>query len=79
MQTATYGNGNGMDDLYILPENEYEKQAILDWLDVSDRSWAWSKSNVPDQSWSGRWFFDIPFGEPLLLDLIALASKGGAE
>ncbi len=79
MRTATHGNRRGLDDLYILPETEQEAQAIQDWLNDKGRSWTFSQSDIPGQDWQSKWFFDIPFGEPLLDELsAALAQQGGA-
>ena len=79
MKATTHGNGRGLDDLYVLPENEHEKQDIMKWLDAKDQPFAWNRSDVPGQDWQGKWFLDIPFGAPLLDELsAALAQQGGA-
>lgn len=66
MKTATHGNGRGINDLYILPDNEQERQRIADYLKSRDILYEWSFSDVEGQDWHGRHFFDLPFGEGLL-------------
>lgn len=67
MQFHTHGNGKGMNDLYILPENDYEVLKLRDWLAL-DKARYMSKisfSDVKGQPWFGRAFIEIPFGEPM--------------
>jgi len=66
MKTATHGNGNGLDDLYILPDDEKERQRIADYLKSRGIRYNWSFSDVEGQDWHGRHFFELPFGEGLL-------------
>ena len=71
MKTNTHGNGNGMDDLYILPDSHEESQRIVKYLRKTDRSFYWSRSDVEEHEWHGRSFIDIPFGGSLLNDIRA--------
>lgn len=66
MKTTTHGNGNGLDDLYILPDNEQERQRIADYLKSIGIRYEWSFSDVEGQDWHGKHFFELPFGEGLL-------------
>lgn len=61
MQFDTHGNGNGYNDLYILPETQEEKEKLNAFISMG----AWCYSNVEGQAWYGKTFLDIPFGEYL--------------
>lgn len=66
MKTDKHGNGNGLDDLYILPDDEAESKRITDYLAARNIGFGWSTSDVEGQEWYGKRFIDIPFGEGLL-------------
>jgi hypothetical protein len=66
MQTHTHGNGNGLNDLYILPDNADESQRITQYLKSREIGYEWSFSDVEGQDWHGRRFIEIPFGEGFL-------------
>jgi hypothetical protein len=72
MRFDTHGNGNGLDDLYILPENEDEKVKVVFFLMENHRGFQYSRSNVKGQDWYGKTFIDIPFGESLREAIAAL-------
>lgn len=74
MQTNKHGNGNGLDDLYILPDSPQEGERIVSYLRKVGHSFSWSYSDVEGQSWHGKRFIEIPFGESLL-DAIREACK----
>lgn len=63
METATHGNGKGLDDLYILPASEQEAGAIVAYLDSREIRHHWGVSDTTGQSWHGKRFIEIPFGE----------------
>lgn len=63
MKTATHGNGNGLDDLYILPDDHAEAERITQYLFSRGMPHHWSASDVEGQDWYGRRFIEIPFGE----------------
>ena len=70
MRLATHGNGNGFDDLYILPENELERKQILKFLKTRcTMSYQWSISDVKGQEWFGKKFIEVPFGASLAKEL----------
>lgn len=69
MKTTTHGNGNGLNDLYILPDDHAERDRITLYLLSIKQSYQWSRSDVEGQEWYGRWFFEIPFGESLLWEI----------
>lgn len=66
MKTNTHGNGNGLNDLYILPDDDQERQRITDYLDSRGIHYQWSFSDVEGQDWFGKRFIELPFGEGLL-------------
>lgn len=66
MQTSKHGNGNGLGDLYILPETYDEYRQIADWMNARGERWTLDVSDVPGQEWHGKSFFTIHFGESLL-------------
>jgi hypothetical protein len=57
------GNGNGFDDLYILPESDEEREAVLSFLKERKMYYEILLSNVPCQEWSGKRFIEVPFCE----------------
>ena len=70
---ATHGNGNGLDDLYILPSSAGEALKITRFLRSIDRKHTWELSDVPGQNWYGAEFLAIPFGLGLLADIRRIA------
>lgn len=66
MKTHTHGNGHGLDDLYILPDNDNEAKRITDYLAARGIGFDWSLSDVEGQDWFGKRFIEIPFGEGYL-------------
>jgi len=66
MKTDTHRNSRGLDDLYILPDNDQERQRITDYLDWRQIDYHWSTSDVEGQDWFGKRFVEIPFGEGYL-------------
>ena len=69
MQIDTHGNGHGLNDLYILPDNAKETTEILIFLNNKCFNWYWSSANVEGNSWYGKQFIDVPFGESLSNEL----------
>ena len=65
MKFDTHGNGNGLDDLYILPENMEEKVKVVYFLMGKHWNFYYSQSNVEGNEWYGKTFIDVPFGESL--------------
>lgn len=65
MRTDTHGNGNGLNDLYILPNNPKEKERITNYLKSIDCLFTTVRSDVKGHAWFGLYFIDIPFGEYL--------------
>ena len=83
MKYATHGLGNGLNDLYILPENNQEKEIILSVIKSRGVPlWQWSYSYVKGQSWYGKQFIEIPFAEyllPIIADAIRRNCKSVDE
>lgn len=69
MKTDTHGNGHGLNDLYILPENDDEQERIFDFLLEKKQKWSFSYSNVKGHTWHGKRFIVVDFAECLLDDL----------
>jgi hypothetical protein len=65
----THGNGNGLNDLYILPASLAEASTITLLLALQGRSFSWSYANVPGHAWYGKRFIEVPFGEALQSEL----------
>ena len=65
MKFDKHGNGNGLDDLYILPESDEEKVKIVFFLMENHRGFHYSRSDVKGQDWYGKTFIEVPFGESL--------------
>ncbi len=59
-------------DLYILPENETEKEKITSYLRNRNYCFYIQKSNVKGQEWFGKSFIDVPFMKHLKKDIINL-------
>lgn len=66
MKTHTNGNGRGLDDLYILPDNSAERDRIEQYLKSRNIGYQWSYSDVDGQDWYGKHFLEIPFGSGYL-------------
>lgn len=81
MKTDTHGNGNGLNDLYILPETDYEEAILVRWLPSTGYRYRWQRSDNPGNDWHGKRFIVVPFGESLLPDLVKLQATmpNGAE
>lgn len=75
-QFDTHGNGNGLNDLYILPADELEATAIARFLTERGRSFTWSYANVRGHDWYGKRFIEVPFGESLAAEIAARAGRG---
>lgn len=73
MQFYKHGNGNGLDDLYCLPETQVEKERLVKYLKDINHSYYVYLSNVEGQSWYRKYFFDIPFGDSLKEEIIKKA------
>ena len=73
MKTATHGNGNGLDDLLVLPETEEERKAVLLLAKSRGRHVTSSISNVEGQDWYGKQFIEILFSEDLMAEVDAIA------
>ncbi len=69
MKTTTHGNGNGLNDLYILPDNQHESDRITRYLKERGQRFSWSYSDVEGQDWYGKAFIEIAFGESLLPEI----------
>lgn len=65
MKTTTHGNGRGLDDLYILPDDASEWSQIVGYLKSRSIAYQHSLSDVEGQDWFGKQFIEIPFGEGL--------------
>lgn len=61
----SHGNGNGLNDLHVLPEDEDERKAIRDWLDLNEVYYTSSLANVEGHEWYGGIFIEIPFRSDL--------------
>jgi hypothetical protein len=60
MKFEQHGNGNGLDDLYVLPESD-EWGKVIDYLDANGIRFTRSFSDVQGQDWYGKQFIEIPF------------------
>jgi hypothetical protein len=63
MKTSSHGNGNGLNDLYVLPESNDEKRSIELFLNNNKIDYINTYSDVEGQEWHGKAFIEIPFGE----------------
>ena len=61
-------------DIYILPKDEEQREALMVWLKEQGVVYHFSLSDVEGQSWFGKRFFEIPFGA--LDEIIAKKSRG---
>lgn len=75
MQFATHGNGRGLDDLYVLPDTQEESRKIWEYLRDNGISFSLTRSDVRGQSWFGKYFFDVPFGEGHKAEILAAVEK----
>lgn len=66
MKTNTHGNGRGLNDLYLLPDNDGERDRITEYLKARGIPFEWTRSDVEGQEWYGKTFIEIPFGEGYL-------------
>lgn len=76
MKFDKHGNGNGMDDLYVLPESKAERDAIILFLHSIGRSFSMKHSTVDGQDWYGKTFIEIHFGEHLQTAIAGLYIDG---
>lgn len=72
MRFSTHGNGNGLDDLYVMPESTEDREKIKEVVkqardagEIWPKNGHWCRSDVPESDWYGRMFYEIPFGESL--------------
>jgi hypothetical protein len=63
MKYSTHGNGNGLNDLYILPETQAERHNLQSLAKTNGWNYGWCFSDVKGQDWHGKQFMEIPFGE----------------
>lgn len=63
MKYDKHGNGNGYDDLYILPENNKEQGKVISFLQTHSLNYSWCYSNVEGNPWHGKNFIEVPFCE----------------
>ena len=72
MEADRHGNGHGLDDLYLLPETKEEEVTITTYLDAIGRNYEMQRSDVDGQEWYRKRFIEVPFGESLLPEIVAL-------
>lgn len=65
MKFDTHGNGNGLNDLYVLPESNDELRDIIKFLESIGQTFQMSYVNVKGHEWYGKSFLDIPFRQDL--------------
>ena len=63
MKTDTHGNGNELNDLYILPESNEEESKIIECLEKHGLGYQFSYGNVKGHEWYGKKFIEVPFCE----------------
>lgn len=63
MKFDKHGNGNGYDDLYILPETEEEANKIVEFLEANNLNFYWTRADVKGNDWYGNTFIEVPFCE----------------
>ena len=63
MKFDQHGNGCGLDDLYVLPEDKKERLRIAEYLKGKGVHFEYNYSNIKGQDWYGKIFIIIPFGE----------------
>ena len=76
MQLEKYGNGKGLDDLYILPESRNEYGEIIAYLESHNIRYKKMVSNLKGQSWYGKTFLVVPFGDSLVCDKLTEHMRG---
>ena len=69
MKFDAHGNGKGLNDLYILPDNPDESKKILDYLKSINQKYYFFVSDVKGNDWYRKAFISIPFGEALRLEI----------
>jgi hypothetical protein len=69
MKFASHGNGNGLNDLYILPESEKEKDLIKSFIKKNDIKSS-SMFYAHGDEWENKLAFEIPFGEGWKKELV---------
>jgi hypothetical protein len=69
MKYSSHGNGNGLNDLYLLPETEDERKKVKDFLNEKGIEFTTWYSDVKGQDWYGKNFIDVIFGEYLKPEL----------
>jgi hypothetical protein len=62
MKFSSHGNGNGLNDLYILPETDKERELIKKFVKEKDIRSMNTFIGQADE-WKGKVCFEIPFGE----------------
>jgi hypothetical protein len=65
MQYDKHGNGNGLDDLYLLPESEEEKEMVVDYLKKNGLYYSieFADGADKDSTWHRKFFILVPFAE----------------
>ena len=76
MKVVTHGNGNGLNDLYILPENDKERKHIPLIVKALGHECNLCYSDVKGQEWYHKWFIEVPFGECHLEDIKKALEEG---
>lgn len=78
---GSHGNGNGLNDLYILPSSPEEAAKIIEFLKIKNHMFQWSNANVKGHSWYGKRFIEIPFGESLKpeIEQLVMSKQAGAQ
>jgi hypothetical protein len=79
MKLSGHGNGNGYNDLYILPETKKERETIEAFLKNNKIGYQLSYANVGGHDWNGKTFIEIPLGEYLkeTIKNLFIKEKGG--
>lgn len=78
MQFDNHGNGNGLNDLYVLPESKFEREVVIGFLRRKQVYFQLSFGDVEGSDWYGKSFLEIPFMssmQPELEDAVKMASK----
>lgn len=75
----SHGNGNGLNDLHILPETQSEHELIKQFAKDNGLMLSRSFGNVEGHIWYGKTFYEIPFGQGYMDQLLALAEKETAS
>lgn len=75
MKFDKHGNGNGLDDLYVLPESPTERQYLQSYVNETKRSYEWTRGDVKGSEWYGKDFMILPFGQCLKMYIQELSDK----